>query len=324
MESLKKENPENFTVGEELSQMNIQSTFDSCDEMRMWDEIYISLGSIILIFNLTQIAILIKTNKTLPNSLVFLLNLAASDAFVGFMLVVVKMMHIYNARDISPFLNGLEQFLRYSGLRLTLAISLTSLFFITVDRFIKVIFPLRYRVISRKFSIYVSLFLWVVSITGNLLSWFLRDGEDAESLLRRSNVVLPCLTISMIFSMSIAYTFIWTRIHQQNKKFILGKAGQHSAAEEQRLLQEKKLGKLATKIVISFSLCSLPYSTVAIIKSVSSIKISNGLMNAVSVLYISNSILNTLIYFEFVRKKIIRFIKNYRRTNTTESKTITK
>ena len=297
-----------------------QSPFD--DKM-MWNEISISLGSIIILFNLTQIAMLIKTNKTLPNSLVFLVNLAASDACVGFALVTITIMGIYKARESSIF-SSTEQFLRYSGIRLTLIISLSNLFFITLDRFMKVIFPLRYRVFSRKLSIYTSLFMWVASITGCLLSWFLRD-EDRESLLRRSNVIFPCFTISTIFIMSIAYTIIWWRIHQQNKQFILGNAGEYSVAEKQRLLQERKLGKLATKIVMSFSLCSIPHSTAAILKTTTSIKISDRLMYAASIFYISNSIVNTAIYFEFVRTKIFKFIKNYYRTDTTESsRTITK
>ena len=316
----RKRNFRKFHNPEKYSQIN-QSPF--YDKM-MWNEINISLGSIIFLFNLTQIAILIKTNKTLPNSLVFLVNLAASDAFVGFMLVIVTIMDIYKAQGWSIFLKNTEQFLRYSGLRLTLIISLSSLFFITVDRFMKVIFPLRYRVFSRKLSIYTSLFMWVASITGCLLSWFLRD-EDRESLLRRSNVIFPCFTISTIFIMSIAYTIIWWRIHQQNKKFILGNAGEYSVAEKQRLLQERKLGKLATKIVMSFSLCSIPHSTAAILKTTTSIKISDRLMYAASIFYISNSIVNTAIYFEFVRAKIFKFIKNYYRTDTTESsRTITK
>ena len=296
----------------------------------MWNFVSPILGILIFFINAIQILFILHTNNTrgrrrLSIPLVFILNLSISDFLVGLTELLIKTMFWIGSNHHS-FKNkayrDIYQYLLFVFLRISLLVSVLNLIAITIDRLFCVVRPIQYRTkASRSSAVIVCITLWTISlITMSSYYYGMKNLTDNYTSWRMDLLFFPLVTLPTFPLLSTVYAFIWCRVRKANKTFSGGEQFQGSATTRDgrqhqtrsvngRRRQEHSLLILAFAVVIAFLVCWLPISIYSLLKIFEVKIIAFDLDNIMFVVAMSNSVLNPLLYFHSIRRRIGRLIK---------------
>lgn len=282
------------------------------------------IGVLAIVTNIIQSMAIIKTKtkKEFSNSTVFILNLSLSDGFVGFVVVSVKIMHAIAINSRGKLFGNKEfrlafQMSQFMFFRMSLVLSMLNLVAITVDRLLCVVQPFKYRTRLRKIYVFVCVSLWLIACILALSLWLLiRDNRD---LVWVDTLLFPVITIPSSLLLLSSYAFIWFTLRNRNAKFSLStREGTNdlpnitsSAStttpspniKRVRVFQEQKMLRLMIAMVSAFVVCWMPLA-IYLILLVTGDGMNNTMSSWFYVLAISNSVINPLIYFQFIRAKL--------------------
>ena len=270
----------------------------------------LSIGLIIFIVNSIQIISLInKMRKYLSDvsskhkitSLVFILNLSLTDAFLGF----------------GAFCYGIsrieEQKLASDIFRIIIcgtmsAVSVGTLIAITFQRIYAVKRPFKAQNQSPRTSIIIVIVMWIVSAILLISYYFVMHENDVEFDFALS--MIPFLTFPTVIIFLVCYLYIWYELN--NRADNLPSQNRNT----------KRMLRLAIAIVIAFAICWLPASIFGLYKrfrTPDDAEMESKLLRIQTYLFtliVMNSLINPILYFHFIRKQIKKGLQSCFGTKT--------
>ena len=222
----------------------------------------------------TVIGIIVCKTKTMRKPINFLIvNMAMSDLLLPIFLFPSEIQRLYidfwliggplgqTLCKLTYFLTGVSS-----------AVSIQSLVLIAVDRFVAVVYPLRYPLISSKQCPFFILATWIVAMAmyspyllalklvnsaGGRVCIFLwyEAFPDSSSYGNYFSSIMAVLCFIPLVLIAILYIIIYLELKSQKNP------GEHSVnAEHQRQQRERNVLKMAIAIVLGFAVCWLPYN----------------------------------------------------------------
>ena len=292
------------------------------------------LGIIICILNAIETLFLVKKyriknpyQKQFAASLVLLINLAASDFFVGVTVVLVNVFHKLLERRLVHFL--VYRATKFLFLRLSLLTSVFNLLALTVDRVLVICYPIQHRqIIKRKRLFLVILAIWFLSFVFVSLHYYISFYTEVRSFIREyEKVIFPATIFPATIIFCACYVKIVRAIRVQGEE-ILKFGNQYGGTTENRrhrtsshiVEREIKITKLAATVVMVFLICWIP---VGFIGLACFLGLHGGpsYVNTTFFLAFCNSAVDPLIYFGF-KKKVGRKISDFSQNNKLKKKLI--
>ena len=297
-----------------------------------------TMAGLIIIVNLAEIVMLTrkKRGKGLTAPMVYVLSLSISDLCVGKVIVCVKIVHflektgtIRNKEDA----RAAQYLMKYMFLRISLLMSLANLVALTVDRMVSLRTLVKR---SKKTAIIISIINTLSSIVFILVLYFtLHSFISKDDYLQYELLMFSVLVFPSAVYFAIAYTLIIRYAKQLQRRLvgslrctklsepsITSDANVDDAFKQQTYLKrEKKLTKLMSSIVLGFLVCWAPLAVHGILYA-ADVKINLGASYTCYVLAFSNSLLNPIIYFFHMRRRVRRSFRRMFQTFTSTWKSL--
>ena len=242
----------------------------------------------------------------------FIVNMAVSDLIFPLVSIPFSLAGIatnslqWPIRGLPGLIScKLSEFLKPASL----TVSVQSLLWIALDRFVAVVLPLKANLISSRFRAFAIASTWVVAVLINSTDLYttklVEDGGNfycirENSMLRNTfgygRVVL--LTIAPLLLVTILYFAIAVTLRRQNKTLRCTAVKEHSQ-------RKNKAIRMSLCIIVTFNLCALVYTILTIASLQSETPITCLAYNvlwffALLGLYFS-SVVNPFICFTFVK-----------------------
>ena len=264
----------NFTNDSLRSQENCASSTDSS---------FLKTGKLILLSSIlicslvgnVLIATLVRLREELRRTMnSFIVNMAVSDLIIPILLMPLTLRAI--ATDSSNFqwpIRGkpglifckLNVFL----VAVSITVSVQSLLWMSLDRFMAVVMPLKAHLISSRFRTFAITSTWIVALTINstdLLTTKLVENDGNLYCIRENitSALLKAIGYGRVFLVSIApflvitslYSVIAVTLRSQNKNL-------RCTAAKENDERKGKVIKMSICIMISYNICVLPYMVFA-------------------------------------------------------------
>ena len=251
--------------------------------------VFILVGLLIISMNFVEVVFIlrIKHRSTFEK---LLLSLALSDVLVGIAVVVFK---------ILDFILGDQTWLQEENFIVVFIMSalfsLQNLLVITIDRFIAVKFPIKHRLLvtGRRVNILIVL-IWVVTcLLGIVLNLILILGLhiDTDYFMLLSSILIISWGVLMPIFYGCILKVVFTR-QTAAKMNVEDSTVPNRLQKGFRGLQKSERAVLFSSVLVSvsFVICTYPFA-------IEYIKTNEDVSLASSILMISNSILNPIIYF---------------------------
>ncbi|XP_068756598.1 QRFP-like peptide receptor [Montipora capricornis] len=163
----------------------------------------------------------------------------------------------------------LENFL----LNVSLCVSVQSLLWIAIDRFIAVVFPMKIKMISSRFRAIAIASTWTVAIVVHSKDFFVvkvheyngltlctEDSDNTNSLYKVwSFVLIGGFIFAPLIVMTILYCAIGVTLCRRRKLTVLGKVYQKNTSNQQAI-------KMSLCIVVVFYIFSASFATLSILR----------------------------------------------------------
>ena len=304
-----------------------------CDKITGQKMIFL-VSILILLANTAEIVLLLRTRKSKNNAMILLCSLAVADAILGITTASTIGMRLFWKRSIS-----LVWYIQRSLFYGNIFASSFIVILISVDRWIAVKWPLKYRLLMTRKRIYV----------GSLLSWLLAFlvipvslAKDVALVYIASPLIILTVLIVIYFYCSLFYVYRRSvrtmkiygntrNVTQQGSKackkhgkdkiedhgpnVLLGSCHRQECECEGRsqhyVISLKNVRKMAMSrkemqllnfcvvIVVCFSMSYMPLGLVFLVFGSQSKKIPKWLIYVISVNSMYGSLLNPLLYFFF-------------------------
>ena len=231
----------------------------------------ILLYSIILLCSLVGNALLIKVvhkRKELRNTInYFIVNMAVSDFVCPLVGIPERLLQIASSSQEWPFSGSTGQILcklKHFLHGASMFVSVQSLLWIALDRFVAVVLPMKVHLISSRFRTFAIASTWVVAITGNSIYLYAsqlveKNGEPfcaafhntpfyKTTYLRMYTVLFQILPVVV---MTILYLLIVVTLQRQGKALQL-------RAVHQKNQRKRRAITMSFCVMASFCICFLP------------------------------------------------------------------
>ncbi|XP_066936797.1 galanin receptor 2a-like [Clytia hemisphaerica] len=203
---------------------------------------------------LNIVIICIMTCFTKPSKrrkLIYFLNLALSDLFLGFIVLLVKIMvSLEKTNPDNQILKEIRMFFQMKVVSLSLYISVLSIAAITTERLILVLYPFKYNRLRYWKKCVACGLMWMTSSTAVIAMHFLVGDDNKEYILT------PALALSTMLLASISFAMIRRHLSQANRLL------NRSISKP-----EKEFTNFCYQSFLLFVVCWLPISVFGIIFS---------------------------------------------------------
>ena len=222
---------------------------------------------LIIILNIVEVIFICKMKMVdRKKSTVFILNLAISDLFLGFMILVVKI--LYTIKDELGYGGGkffplFCSFMRRSVIQITLMASVLTNNILTTERFLAVKHPYVYNRITKIQRRNACLTVWFISIA-IVLCFYFADPHDLLQRYHEQFIILSSIIVLSIPWPIISYTIIRRVLKRRFSKHLASKKESDTIATSPRRLTMFSDGRrfitLCLRSFIIFLVCWLPYA----------------------------------------------------------------
>ncbi len=269
--------------------------------------LYTILVIIVIIGNSFVLAVLPKVSMQSTVAKTFMYSLTIADLCAGAQSIP---MFISSAMDRWIFGDVICFISSFTRVYFNIA-GLLSLFVITVDRFVAIVYPLRYPIwVTRKKAICVLILTWgiaalVALIYGpilrrphkyqpNRVSCFFTDVPPVKSDFS----VLLCFLIFMLIPFIITIV-LYSRMYFITKKHIafVSKFGTEDGNDGNQMTRNLKFVKTVTLVIVCFGIAWLPTVAIHFVSVFSEIEIPTQFLFVAEMLILCNSGVNIFIYF---------------------------
>ena len=306
---------------------------------------YISpvLSVIIITLNAIEIIALAKRLRhKMPNGrgknvipLLFLMNLAASDLFVGLTVFASKIMtylSLWKVVDKTDGYNYTYNILVFAFLRISLLTSVFNLMSLTVDRLFTIRNAMVYRLKFRtKHAIIVIAISWLLSVFFVSIHFYVVYYSGLV-IWAYDLVIFPAVVFPATFVFGIGYWKIMKSIFAQGKELrriaaggnqnddnnhnrssnnSSSKSGNHSDVPPHVLKRELAISRLAGTVVFAFVVCWVPVAIIGCLlmaRAIPSGIYYQMIINIGFFLAFINSVVDPILYFGF-KNKFLRNLK---------------
>ena len=279
------------------------------------------LYSIILLSSLVGNALIItivRKRTELRNTInYFIVNMAVSDFVYPLTVIPVQLTQIATSSmqwcitgTVGLIFCKLTNFLE----DVSISVSIQSLVWIALDRFVAVVLPMKVHLISSRFRVFAMASTWLLAMVGNCLDFYIyelaEEGEEkvcmklyGDTLLIKTyaKVRTTVFLIAPFVAMTVLYCVIAVTLRRQDKAL-------HCSAVHQKDQRKRRAIKMSFCIMTSFYIAFLPVLVGFLIKQYE-VTVSCSFLKALWFLapcavYIS-SVINPII--------CILFVQSYRR-----------
>ena len=218
-----------------------------------------------LVGNSLIIFIVYKRQELRKTTNYFIVNMAVSDFIFPLEAIPLSLVYLvsdslewYTVGMVGLILCKLGTFLR----RVSASVSVESLVWIAVDRFVAVVLPMKGRLISSKVRAFAIASTWITAIVINSIDLYMYDLVEKHQTLRCSyspvywytliyvlRVAFFC--IAPLFAMTILYCMIAMTLRKQDKAL-------HFAANNKVDHKKRRAFKMSLSIMASFYICVIP------------------------------------------------------------------
>lgn len=203
------------------------------------------------IFNILVIYYLLKNGvKTRMKSFVYFLNLAASDLFLGMLILAVKMMMLFEKKGINSALTSIRIFMQMKAISISLYISALTFAVLTFERMLAVKKPIYYSLIHFRTKCMISLLIWFLATSVIVILHFTVHDDELEYVL----------TPAIIFATSLLGIVC----------YILTKRGlerRSQTSNSPHQIEGRRFMKFCIKSFILFLICWLPLAVFGVLFS---------------------------------------------------------
>ncbi|KAK6182222.1 hypothetical protein SNE40_009951 [Patella caerulea] len=261
----------------------------------------------------------------------FVVSLAFADLLVG--AGTIPLYAVFHLQTGNVVENKTACLIRYALVVESCGASLLNLLFISIDRFIAVIYPLRYySLVTPKRAKVSILILWIYITFVSLLptmGWNLWNDDsvcDFYEIFPKAYVVISSfLLISVCICLAtLMYVRIFLEAKRQHKKMVIETA-HRSTSIKRRLERDLSSAKAMATVLLMFVIFWLPYLASAPFRF--SPYMSNDLINVIKdfalCLSMSNSMINPMIY-ALLRKDFRAAFKQVLQLKLTQLRTASK
>ena len=156
-----------------------------------------------------------KAHKNKPVGFVYVINMAASDLFVGVTMVILKSMHPYMGTTLADNVvaQNVYHVIRFCMIRFSLLVSVFNLVALTIDRLCAIRFPFLVQRQDRSLHIKICCLIWLVSLVTTSVFYILARFYLKDSL-RYKDAIFPIATIPATVLFIVSYTMIFTVVRR--------------------------------------------------------------------------------------------------------------
>ena len=199
----------------------------------------------------------------------FILNMAISDLLYPLTIIPVRLTEIAS-HSLHWHITGTAgqvfcKITRYSE-HLSISVSVQSLMWIALDRFLAVVMPMKVHLISKKFRTSAIVSSWIVALITNALDLFSYGLHREDNQLTRCKYFenktdfnfikgkahIYIFHVLPMIALTISYCAIAVTLRKQDK--LLGPIASHS----KRYQRKRRAIKMSVCIMASFCICTLP------------------------------------------------------------------
>ena len=260
-----------------------------------WEQIVtVSLGTICMALNSTEIVLILKKRKSIKTFELILLSFSVADLMVGLSMLASAAYDIDRGKTMdkkdpmSYFIWTTQMFAPCS--------SITNILGISIDRVLAVEFPLRHRIwMSRQNAKWLILVIWLASIILTLISvlpQFIILSESGKNNFLALYVLSVMIFIFGTIFIAI-YSYIVWKVAIRRDEFNESDSSRHRKAA-----RETTLVYTCVLAVLTFVGCNYPAGILSLIAA------SDGRQNSfyavafwIPALFLINSILDPFVYF---------------------------
>ena len=217
--------------------------------------------------------------------------------------------------------------------RVSLAVSVASLVWIAVDRFVAVVLPMKVHLISSRFRAFAIASTWILAMVANCLDLYASDlveyGEDifclenttlySNETYQRVRTVL--IHVVPLVAMTILYSVVAVVLQRKNKAFRSRVAVHQKSHKKQRAI------KMALCIMIAFYICTFPLLLAYIVLEYNLVPVPCLFWFIADVMYYLSSAINPIICLTFVQsyrrglKSVLTWPRSVKRLSTHQMET---
>lgn len=198
-------------------------------------------GILMVLLNILEIFFLLKKDIKQMKSFVYFLNLATSDVFLGVLIILVRIMKLFEPTSANSTIRTIRLFLQMKAVSITLYCSVLTFAVLTIDRMLAVKKPVYYCRILYRTNCIVSVLIWIFATSIVLFLHFLIKDEELE------HVLTPWIII--FTSLLAVASYLVTRKALKIRTSIVKKSHQSV---------EKKFTLFCIKSIVLFMVCWTP------------------------------------------------------------------
>ena len=253
------------------------------------------VSALVIIVNLIEMYLISERRRHITTYEALLLSLSAADFLVGVSTLVFT---VGRNEAISAAISiGSQMF--YS----TLTSSLLHLAALTIDRAIAVAYPLKHRYWASKTRIAISIILlWIISIAFSLPLVFMHD----VSTYKKTVLGYSMLVVSGV--MVISYAIIIYIAVIRRRQQLQTSTGNRSNQQRNEIQKDLRLVLMSFTVVLSYTGLTLPFVIKIIEVNAKNKTTQRGSNYYERLAFITNSVMNSLIYFfwKFLEQRTAR------------------
>lgn len=181
---------------------------------------------------------------------VYFLNLAVSDLFLGLLIISVKIMTLFEQKQITLTLINARVFLQMKAVSISLYISVLTFAVLTLERTLAVKKPIYYSLIQFRTKCFISGLIWILSTSIIIITHFTINDDKLEY----------AFTPGIIISTGVLGTCC----------YIITKNGLHRKRPKSNIscdIEERKFLTFCIRSFVLFQICWLPLAVFGILFS---------------------------------------------------------
>ena len=191
------------------------------------------MAGLIVVLNIIELAMILRNKGRKGVGTIYILNLSASDVFVGVSMIVLKIMTQFRKTTLKNDPVGIEFYniIRYCVIRISLFVSVFNLSALTIDRLFAVKYPFIHRKQGKKFALKICVGVWLVSIILCTIV-YLVTRFYLNNIARYNNLVFPVATYTASSIFIAAYAAIFLELKKSAKNTSKNKRDKDKEAAE--------------------------------------------------------------------------------------------
>ena len=258
--------------------------------------VYVSpiIAVTMLLLNSAEIySIFRQKNIIKASALAYVLNLSISDAFVGFAIIIAKIIY-YIWKYTNNYTVGLLFYVaRYYFVRFSLFVSVFSLMAMTLIRWLAIRQPMKHRIFIRKYTVKMCVLIWSLSFSAvTCLYCSFRFTIDPAKFDQYEVIIFPV----MVYPATAAFAFSYYHIRNLS---VRKEASKPANIKKNRSLVDK-VHLFAIRSTVAFMICWVPLATYGLAKYFNAFtgwKNMQHLENSLFILAFINSVIDPILYF---------------------------